>query len=54
MNKPSILEELKASLPEIYKFAKSLPASESDFYMDFLMVQYLKENNTTNAEGGSK
>ena len=54
MNKLSILEELKASMPEIYKSAKSLPASESDFYMDFLMVQYLKENNTTNAEGGSK
>jgi len=54
MNKLSILEELKASMPEIYKFAKSLPASESAFYMDFLMVQYLKENNTTNAEGASK
>ena len=54
MNKPSILEELKASMPEVFKFAKSLPASESDFYMDFLLSQYVKENNTTNAEGGSK
>ena len=54
MNKPSILEELKASMPELFKFAKSLPASESDFYMDFLMVQYLKENKLNNAEGGSE
>lgn len=54
MNKLSLLEELKESLPDVYRFAKSLPASESDFYMDFLLSQYLKENNTTNAEGGSK
>ena len=54
MNKVSLLEELKESIPHVYRFAKSLPATESDFYMDFLLSQYVKENNTTNAEGGSK
>ncbi len=57
MNKPSILEELKASMPEVFKFAKSLPASESEFYMSFLLHNILKDMNDkklNNAEGGSK